>query len=78
MIHAPHITNDTSSRTAYRLCTNPHAPIKSSTTQKSAKIVEYGADQQNGSEANTVAVQKRPVKPTSQFRDNSNPTLKSP
>ena len=78
MMHAPHITNDTFSRTAYRLRTNPHAPIKPSTTQKSAKIVEYGTDQQNGGKANTVAVQKRPVKRTSQFRDNSNSTLKSP
>jgi hypothetical protein len=70
MMHAPHITNDTFSRTAYRLRTNPHAPIKSSTRQKSAKIVEYGAEQQDRGEANTVAVQKRPVKLTGQLRDN--------
>ncbi|WHP69779.1 hypothetical protein [Phaeobacter inhibens] len=78
MMHAPHIRNDTFSRTAYRLRTNPHAPIESSKTQKSVEIEEYGADQQNEGEANAVAVQKRPVKLTSQFTDNSNSTLKSP
>lgn len=78
MMHAPHITNDTFSCTAYRLRTNPHAPIKSSTTQKSAKIIEYGADRQNAGEANALAVQMRPAKLTRQLRDNSNPMLKSP